>query len=132
MKPKPGDAVQIIGQPHSWTLTHENQFGIIDGHGYEMWPGCCYVCFRAQAYRSADGKTVACSGGPVPFVYLAALIPAGTISARFWKWNQYGPGAGNGEDYTLEVPLWHLPAEHLNDHTRFDVVSIEDAKEVQW
>lgn len=132
MKPKPGDAVQITGKPQSWTLTREGQIGIIDGHGFQMWPGCCYVCLSASAYRTASGKTVSCSGGPVPFVHLDALQPAGTCLTRFWKWNQYGPGAGHGEEYLLEVPLWHLPAAYLDDRTRFDVVSVDDAKEAAW
>lgn len=69
-------------------------------------PGTIGICFRASAFRPDDGAYVSCSGGPLPEVKIEDLKYAGKTQQRFWKWNQYGAGAGNGVDYTLEVDMW--------------------------
>lgn len=99
--PMPGDVVRLDGV---LTGARRGSIGVLGGvlgrarDEYE-------VCFSASAFR--NDQYVSCSGGPIPFVGAEDLIPTGEVLQQtFWRWKDGRSGAGRGEYYSLEVPVW--------------------------
>jgi hypothetical protein len=79
--------------------------GVIDGMVGEDLDDAS-ITFNARTFR--DDSHVSCSGGPATIrTAVAELRPTEeTVTLNVWHWNRYGPGAGNGECYTVTVPIW--------------------------
>jgi DNA-directed RNA polymerase subunit RPC12/RpoP len=102
-RPGNGDVV-VVGNEGRYYAGKPGQRAVVELGLYG--PGTMAICFGASAFRPPDGSYVSCSGGPLPEVFMKDLKYVGKTQQRFWYWNKYGPGAGNGEDYTAEVDLW--------------------------
>ena len=120
-RPQPGDAIRLDGHYYAGPV---GTMFTIDGDDYGS-PDSVMAVMNASAFRAVDrsfqgmlerrisgskllpgGITVSCSGGPCPMVKLADLTYVGTHLATFWRWLDGISGAGRGDYYQLEVPLW--------------------------
>lgn len=110
MTPQPGDVV----------TTADGKRGIIDGShfGMDFEDGkgplalvvLNYSAFYGANSRTATGENrgpeyVSVSGGPCPFVPLAALRLDGPTTVTFWRWVDF-PRGGGGENYQRTVNGW--------------------------
>lgn len=99
--PMPGDVVRLDGD---YVGARQGAYAVLGGR-LDRTRDEFEVCFSASAFR--DEQFVSCSGGPVPFVGAEELVATGeTRPQTFWRWRDNIAGAGRGEAYTLEVPVW--------------------------
>lgn len=106
--PRPGDAVRILADK---PCVRAGSIAVLDGIVRDLKPDDLQmICFHFSAYRDPDGKPeyVSASGGPAWYVTVGELIPTDeTVTLRFWRFKDgIHQRAGNGVEYTLEVPLW--------------------------
>lgn len=109
--PMPGDAVRLQGQ-YLWV--NDGAMGVINGSIGEAQDRYA-MTFNSCAYRQhIDHGCVSASGGPVPRIGTAELTPTGeTVPMCFWRFRGGDVRAHNGENYTLDVPLWiWVPRQH--------------------
>jgi len=127
--PQQGDPITLFGKP-------EHRYGeYISGHrvvvhGPDIFStDKLHICLSAMVpYRGANGR-VDISGGP----FLGGIDPsimryAGRKSVSFWKWSAAGPGEGNGEYYTLSLPLWVMDIDAMDASNRQSWTELE----VRW
>ncbi len=101
-RPMPGDAVRLTGP---WCGADEGKIGIIDGMIGRP-EDLLGVTWNYAAFR--DDQFVSVSGGPGTIALPTNLLQPTDerITVRCWKWNSNGPGRGNSDPYTIEVPVW--------------------------
>lgn len=117
-RPRPGDAVRVTSRcPWQWgyrpnrgkdgagAFVTDGDIGMIGGL-VGATPVAANIIFNFSAFN--NGHIVSCSGGPgAIYPSLSQLRYTGeTVKVRFWKWKDGLPGAGRGEDYEMEVPVW--------------------------
>jgi len=105
--PRPGDAVRILVDK---VEVRAGDIAVLEGIVRDLKPDDLQmICFRFSAYRDPDDKPeyVSASGGPAWKIPVGKLLPTDeTVSLRFWRFKNGFQRAGNGVEYTLEVPLW--------------------------
>lgn len=105
--PRPGDAIRILVDK---VEVRAGDIGVLGGIVRDLNPEDEeLICFSFRAYRDPDDNPeyVSASGGPAWNIPVGELIPTNeTVILRFWRFKDGIQRAGNGEEYTLEVPLW--------------------------
>lgn len=101
--PQPGDAFVTDSHRYCERVNGERvkTYGVLCRQA-----GSLAACFVARVFR--DASVISVSGGPIPFVEPESLHFVGLHSQRFWRWADGFPGAHNGGEYTMTVPLWSL------------------------
>lgn len=109
--PQAGHAVRITGSRD--VLVKEGSIGIVEGIvGLENAPDDeILVTFNFRAFRGStiglERTSCSASGGPAYYLKAGSLTPTNeTVTVTFWRWKDGWPGRDNGEEYTLDVPLW--------------------------
>jgi len=107
--PRPGDAVRITADS---VEVRAGEIAVLEGVVRDLKPDDFQmICFRFSAYRdpveSTGPEYVRASGGPAWYISADELKPTNeTVILRFWKFKNGIRRAGNGVEYTLEVPVW--------------------------
>ena len=95
--PKPGDVVFYDGTGPYQT---EARSGVL-----ELTAGDLMVTFHASAFR--QHANVSISGGPAPWIHKDTDLQFnGIVPQNFWCWHRGYAGAGEGGNYTINVPCW--------------------------
>lgn len=105
--PDAGDAVRLMAPATGLPELAVGKVGILDGIiGQPSGTGGASIMFNPRVYR--DGTRVSVSGGPgTIWTPYSELRPTGeTRTVRAWRFTDGRRAAGNGEDYTIDVPVW--------------------------
>jgi hypothetical protein len=107
--PQAGDVVELTGP---WFISETGHWGVINGRvGKSLTKAnVTFNLYGGRAHRHVypSGEVVDASGGPVSTdTPVAALKPTDRKrTVTFWRWRNNVVGAGQGENYQLEVPVW--------------------------
>lgn len=115
--PRAGDAVILTGD---YAGAVPGDIGVIGG---SFRGGNNDLTFNYRAFRTE--MYVSCGGGPGLF-NVPDLHPTGlTTKVTFWRWKNGMAGAGNGEEFALEVPLWEYKGEGPALYWKPEEVTVE-------
>ncbi len=105
--PAGGDVVTISPDNKYYAVRGEPMRGVVDPvdrYGDDL----AMVTLSPRVFW---GDYISISGGPCPPVPRGQLRFAGKTQIRVWRWNKYGRGRGNGEDYVRTVNSWTVEGE---------------------
>tara|TARA_B100001059_G_scaffold76184_1_gene73771 strand:- start:15345 stop:15683 length:339 start_codon:yes stop_codon:yes gene_type:complete len=95
--PIPGDVIQFTKEH-----LYEPGYATVDGHSEYN-----FAVINASVYRTEDGRTVSCSGGPCPYLHHYKYEKVGPYKNKAWRWAKCKRWqAGGGEEYDYEATLW--------------------------
>lgn len=105
--PMAGDAVRLTGE---FMGVRPGSIGIIGGSIGKRFNDL-QITFNHLTFR--DDRYVECSGGPGTIsTQVLDLLPTDEIvTVRCWKWRDVFAGAGCGEGYEIDVPVWEWKGE---------------------
>jgi hypothetical protein len=111
-RPLVGGCAIIVKDPHVWSYGMLKPFsiGIVEGNTKSE-SGSVSVTFNSHSFKGDNSCSA--SGGPSIYgVPLRCFRDTGEDRLMsFWKWGSGGPGAGNGVEYSENVPVfeWYRP-----------------------